>query len=70
MLSLDITHTQQCLFQASFLSRVNFPPKLTIPSRQTDARLSALNLFFFGWGNELQIYHGNFLLMDNRRRKY
>jgi len=50
MLSLDITHTQQCLFQASFLSRVNFPPKLTIPSRQTDAKLSSLNLFFFRLG--------------------
>jgi len=44
------------------------PPKtLTIPL-QTAAKLCALNLFF-GRDNELQIYHGNFLLMDNKHRK-
>jgi len=34
---------------------------------QTAAELCALNLFF-GRDNKLQIYHGNFL-MDNKRRK-
>ena len=32
------------------------------------AKLCALNLFF-GRDNELQIYHGNLLLMDNKQRK-
>ena len=34
----------------------------------TAAKLCALNLFFRP-DNELQICHGNFLLMDNKRRK-
>ena len=32
------------------------------------AELCALNLFF-GRGNELQMYHGNILLMDNKHSK-
>jgi len=38
---------------------------------RTAAKWRALNLesFFLGWENELQIYHGNFLLMDNKRRQ-
>ena len=40
--------------------------KLTIP--QKAAKFCALNLFF-GRDNELQIYHGNCLLMDNQHRK-
>jgi len=34
---------------------------------QTVAKLCALNRFFSA--TELQIYHGNFLLMDNKHRK-
>jgi len=41
------------------------PKKLTT---QTAAKLCALTLFF-GRDNQLQIYHGNFLLMDNKHRK-
>jgi len=33
------------------------------------AKLCALNPFF-GRDDELQIYHGNFLLMDNTHRKF
>ena len=57
---------QQCLFQASFWRD---PPK---KCHQTAAKLCALNLFFiifFGHGNKLQIYCGNILLVDNKRRK-
>ena len=42
-------------------------PKVTTPP-QTAARLCALNLFF-GRVSELQIYRGNFLLMDNKHGK-
>jgi len=42
------------------------PQKLIIYT-QTAANLCALNLL--GRDNELQIYHGNFLLMDNKHRK-
>jgi len=47
-----------------------FPRWWEIPPR-TAAKWRALNLesFFLGWENELQIYHGNFLLMDNKRRQ-
>jgi len=38
------------------------------PSKKTAAKLCVLNLFF-GRYNELQIYHGNFLLMDSKHRK-
>jgi len=41
-----------------------FPQKLTIPSPQTATKLCALNLFF-SRDSELQINHGNLLLMDN-----
>jgi len=46
-----------------------FPPVVGFP--RTAAKWRALNLesFFLGWENELQIYHGNFLLMDNKRRQ-
>ena len=46
------------------------PPKkkLTIPPKKTAAKLCALSLFF-GRGSESQIYHGNFLLIDNKHRK-
>ena len=50
----------QCLFLES--------PNLQIPSPQTAAKLCVLNLFFRR-DNELQIHHGNFLLMDNKHRK-
>jgi len=43
------------------------PKKLTIP--QTAAKLCAINIFFSDGAKELQIYHGNFLLMDNEHRK-
>ena len=55
-----------CLFLASF--RAQSPPKKTYNSPTTAAKLCALNLFF-GRDNELQIYHGNFLLLDNKHRK-
>jgi len=43
------------------------PPKKELQSPLTDAKLCALNLFF-GRDNELKIYHGNFLIMDNKHR--
>jgi len=43
------------------------PKNLQFPP-QTAAKLCALNVFF-GRDNELQIYHGNFLLMDNKHRQ-
>jgi len=49
----------------------NLPPKklLKLTTPQTAAKLQALNLFF-DWDNELQIYHGSFLLMDNKQGNY
>ena len=44
------------------------PKKKTYNPPPTAAKLCALNLFF-GRYNELQIYHGNFLLMDSKHRK-
>ena len=54
--------SDQCLFQTS--CGVGESP-------QTAAKLCALNLFI-GRNNELQlhVYHGNFLLMDNKHRSY
>ena len=46
----------------------NPPKKETYNSPQTAAKLCALNLFF-GQDNELQIYRGNFLLMNNKHGK-
>jgi len=45
------------------------PKKLTIP--QMAAKLCPLNVFFFVWDNKLglRIYHGNYLIMDNKHRK-
>ena len=61
-------HEIQCLFRLLYLGGGEFiPPKHTIPP-QTAAKLCALNLFFCRY-IELQIYHGNFLLMDNKHRK-
>jgi len=59
----------QCLFQAPFLGWGNFPTQknLQFPP-QTAAKFCALSLFF-SRDNELQTYHGNFLLMDNKHRK-
>ena len=41
------------------------PPKKVHPPKKTAAKLCALNHSFCR-DNELQIYHGNFLLMDNK----
>jgi len=59
---------QQCLFQTSF--RRGSHPKKSPYDPPTVVKLCALNLYFWR-DNELhvQIYHGNFLLMDNKRRK-
>jgi len=45
-----------------------FIPSILHSPPQTPAKLCALNLFF-GRGNELQICHGNILLMDNKHGK-
>ena len=42
-----------------------FIPSILHSPPQTPAKLCALNLFF-GRDNELQICHGNILLMDNK----
>jgi len=59
----------QYLFPASFLE-VGIPPSKNTqpPPPETAAKLCGLNLFF-GRDSELQIYHGNLLLMDNKHRK-
>ena len=44
------------------------PQKKIIISFKTAAKLCALDLFF-DQDSELQIYHGNFLLMHNKHRK-
>jgi len=46
----------------------DFPPPSNYNFPQMAVKLCALNLFF-GRDNELQIYHGNFLLMDTKHRK-
>jgi len=53
-------------FLAVFIPGIFPPLKLTI-FPQTATTLCALNLF--GWGSDLQIYHGNILLMGNKHRK-
>jgi len=45
------------------------PTKKTYNSSQTAAKLSAVNLSSAGAMNYKYIYHGNILLMDNKRRK-
>jgi len=49
----------------------NLPPKkllkLTTPPNGCQI---AGSKSFFGWDNELQIYHGSFLLMDNKQGNY
>ena len=60
--SVNIWQSYKCLFQTPFLDPLK---KVTIPL-QTAAKLCALNLLFRR-DNELQIYHGNFLLMDTIR---
>ena len=51
-------------------SQYLFPPpkKMTYNFPPNAAKLYALNLFL-GRDNELEIYHGNFLLMYNKHRK-
>jgi len=57
------------LFQGSFLERGNPPQKITL-SPQTASILCSRSFFDpFGRNSELQIYHRNFLLMDNKYRK-
>ena len=43
------------------------PPQIYSSPPQSDTKLCALHLF--GRDNELQIYHGNFLLTDKKHRK-
>jgi len=62
------TDTQASVYSNIFFGEGNFPENLQSPSKKTAAKLCALNLFSAGT-NELQIYHGNFLLMDNKHRK-
>ena len=56
-----------CLSQASF-GGGNPPPQKKTYNPLTVAKLCALNLFF-DQESELQICHGNCLLMDNKYRK-
>jgi len=62
---------KQCLFRAAFLGGLPPSPQKTYNFPQTAAKLCALNALnlFFNRGNDLQTYHGNFLLMDNEHRK-
>ena len=53
-----------CLFQASFLGGI----LQTYNSPSKDCQI-VCSKSFFGWDNELQIYRGNFLLMDSKYRK-
>ena len=65
----------RCSFHIAVFIPGNFwgegdsPQRKTYNSPQTAAKLCALNVFFFGRDSKLQIYHGNFLLMDNKQRK-
>ena len=54
----------QCLFQASLAG--GNTPKLTIPPNGCQIVCS---IFFFDRDNELQIYHGNFLVLDKKHSK-
>jgi len=55
------------IFQAPFWGVGTFPKNLQFPRPQTAAKLCAVDLF--GRDNKLQIYHGNFLLMDDKHKK-
>ena len=45
-----------------------FPlPNLQFP--RNGCQIMCSKYFFFSWDNELQVYHGNFHFMDNKRRK-
>jgi len=57
--------SKQCLFGASWGGE-SPPKKITIPLYGCQIVCSNP---FLGRYNELQIYHGNFLLMDNKHRK-
>jgi len=59
---------QRVCFQIFRAERIP-PPKKNLQSPQTAAQIvSSMNLFS-SRDNDLQIYHGNFLLMDNKHRK-
>ena len=65
------TSTTHTVYSRHIFTGGGNPPKKTLtipPSTQTDGKLCALNLFF-SRNNELPIYHGNFLLTDNKHRK-
>jgi len=59
--------TQPAFISAIFFFRADFLSQ-NLPSPQTAAKLCALN-HFFGRDNELQTYHGNVILMDNKHSK-
>ena len=69
LIAIDCNHhtSNQCLFHARCLGGGNSPaPKLTTFLPPNGCQLHDL---FFGRDNELQKYHGNFLLMDNQCSK-
>ena len=61
MTEVNVFQHSEHLFGVGRITTYNFP--------QMAAKLCALNPFF-GRDDELQIYHGNFLLMDNTHRKF
>jgi len=69
LVARDTRTTYNCVYVRYLFKGGEFvPPKKTYNSPRTGAKLCALNLFF-GEDNDSQIYHGNFLLMDNKHRK-
>jgi len=61
--------TAGCAYSGHFLEGRGIPlPQKTCNSPPAAAKLCALTMFF-GRGNELQIYHENCLLTDNKHRK-
>ena len=59
---------QQCLFhESSFFGGGDFLTKTCNPLQRLPN--SVLQIFFFGRDSELQIYHRNFLIVDNKHRK-
>ena len=62
------THTFQCLFQTSLVGILSRRRKKTYIFSPNGYQIVCSKSFFFIRCCELHIYHGNFLLMDNKRR--
>jgi len=72
-MTADLNVKRAFLDQLSVYSRLfgggGSPPQKTYNSPPNGCQIMCSRSLFFGQDNELQIHHGNILLMDNKHRK-